>query len=137
MVSVGESIFAKDLENLPYTTLGYHNGPGFRSGGTATNPDLAYISPAAPGRQDLSKVDTLQSGFHQESLVSLYAETHSGEDVVVYASGPGAHLATGTMEQSVIFHIMNYAGSQIVGRKLRLLISGNSNHLSSCRSIPT
>ena len=111
MVSVGESIFAKDLENLPYTTLGYQNGSGLRSGGTATNPDLAYMSPAASGRQDLSKVDTPQSGFHQESLVSLCAETHSSENLVVYASGPGAHFATGTMEQSVIFHIMNYAGS--------------------------
>ena len=58
MVSVGESIFVKDLENLPYTTLGHQNGSGFRSGRTATNPDLAYISPAASGRQDLSKVDT-------------------------------------------------------------------------------
>ena len=88
MFSVGERIFAKDLENLPYTTLGYQNGSGLRSGGTATYPDLAYMSPAASGRQDLSKVDTPHSGFHQESLVSLYAETHSGEDVVVYASAP-------------------------------------------------
>ena len=110
VVSVGENTFARDLKKLPYTTLGYQNGPGFRDGGTEFNPDLAYKNPAESGRYDLSKVDTLQSGFHQESLVSLYAETHSGEDVVIYASGPGAHLATGTMEQSVIFHIMNHAG---------------------------
>lgn len=54
-------------------------------------------------------VDTANSGFHQEVHVPLSMETHSGEDVAVYATGPGAHLATGTLEQSVIFHIMNYA----------------------------
>ena len=50
VVSVGESTFAKDLENTPYATLGYQSGPGFRSGRTATNPDLAYKRPAAPVR---------------------------------------------------------------------------------------
>ena len=109
VVSLGESAFAQDLAGLPYTTLGYQNGPGSGRGGL--NPDLAYKRPPAFGRHDLTEIDTLQSGFRQESLVPLYAETHSGEDVVVYASGPGAHLATGTMEQSVIFHIMDYAGS--------------------------
>ena len=111
VISVGESKFAQDLAKLPYTTLGYQNGPGFVRGKGKFNPDLAYESPPAFGRHDLTNIDTLQSGFRQESLVPLYAETHSGEDVVVYASGPGAHLATGTMEQSVIFHIMDYAGS--------------------------
>ena len=115
VVSLGESAFAQDLAGLPYTTLGYQNGPGLGLGlglgRGGLNPDLAYQRPPAFGRHDLTKTDTLQSGFRQESLVPLYAETHSGEDVVVYASGPGAHLATGTMEQSVIFHIMDYAVS--------------------------
>ena len=37
------------------------------------------------------------------------SETHAGEDVAVFASGPGARLVTGTNEQSLIFHIMSYA----------------------------
>ena len=41
----------------------------------------------------------------------LESETHGGEDVGIYAQGPGAHLVTGVHEQSVIFHIMNHAGN--------------------------
>ncbi|MAY13773.1 MAG: alkaline phosphatase, partial [Oceanospirillaceae bacterium] len=55
-------------------------------------------------------VDTTTSGYHQEALVPLSSETHSGEDVGIYATGPGAHLVSGTHEQSMIFHIMNHAG---------------------------
>ena len=40
----------------------------------------------------------------------LVAESHAGEDVAIYASGPGASMFQGTMEQNVIFHIMNMAG---------------------------
>ena len=36
-------------------------------------------------------------------------ETHSGEDVAIYARGPFAHLIGGTLEQHVIFHVMHYA----------------------------
>ena len=34
------------------------------------------------------------------------AETHGGEDVAIYAGGPGAHLIHGVQEQNVIFHVM-------------------------------
>ena len=40
----------------------------------------------------------------------MSSETHSGEDVGIYAKGPGAHLVSGTNEQSIIFHVMNFAG---------------------------
>ncbi|MEQ8801908.1 MAG: alkaline phosphatase, partial [Haliea sp.] len=39
----------------------------------------------------------------------LSSETHAGEDVAVYASGPGASLVRGTNEQNVLFHITDYA----------------------------
>lgn len=102
---------AQDVEGRPYTTLGYQNGRGFQHLPGATNADLAYAQPINAGRHDLSEVDTGSGGFHQEVLVPLAAETHSGADVAVYASGPGAHLATGTLEQSVLFHIMNHAAN--------------------------
>jgi alkaline phosphatase len=41
--------------------------------------------------------------------VPLSSETHAGEDVGVYAMGPGAHLVTGTNEQSFLFHVMDFA----------------------------
>ncbi len=36
-------------------------------------------------------------------------ETHGGEDVVIYAKGPGSHLFRGTREQNYIFHAMRQA----------------------------
>lgn len=102
-----EPELAKD--DLPYTTLGYTNGLGFRNLGAETNADASYGIESAAGRKDLSAVDTTTSGFHQEALVPLGSETHSGEDVGVYARGPGAHLLAGTSEQNVIFHVINHA----------------------------
>ena len=111
VISVGKSTPALDKDGLPYTTIGYQNGPGFLYLGEETNADVRYSMLIDSGRHNLDQVDTEVSGFHQESQVPLSAETHSGEDVVLYATGPGAHLATGTMEQSAIFNIMNYAGN--------------------------
>ena len=46
-------------------------------------------------------------------LYRLALETHAAEDVGVYAVGPGAHLVTGTNEQSLIFHVMDYAADLV------------------------
>ncbi len=44
-----------------------------------------------------------------ESTVPLASETHSGEDVAIYASGPKAYLVRGVMEQNWIYHVMKEA----------------------------
>lgn len=111
VVNVGSDRPALDDDGLPYTTLGYANGLGFRNLGDETNADMAYYSKSVGGRQDLTAVDTEAQGFHQEVLVPLEGETHGGEDVAVYAIGPGAHLVTGSHEQSIVFHVMNHAGN--------------------------
>lgn len=42
---------------------------------------------------------------------------HGGEDVVVRAIGPWAHLRQGTIEQNMIFHVMDHAlEAQMTGR---------------------
>ena len=48
--------------------------------------------------------------YIQEATVHLDSETHGGEDVPVYASGPMSHLFEGTFEQSYIAHAMAYSG---------------------------
>ena len=56
--------------------------------------------------------------FQQASLVPLYSETHSGEDVAIYAQGPMAHLLTGVKEQNVIAYVMAHAaciGEDVTG----------------------
>lgn len=96
-------------DGLPHTTLGYANGPGFRDYGNNTDPDRTYSDPVVAGRQDLNLVNTQAPGFHQEALVPLAAQTRGGEDVSVHAIGPGAFRVRGTIEQNVIFHIMDEA----------------------------
>ncbi|MYM62361.1 alkaline phosphatase [Pseudomaricurvus sp. HS19] len=107
VVSVGSDEPELASDGLPYTTLGYTNGPGFRDLGDVTDADVAYNQPAVGGRVDLTYVNTESSGYHQETLVPLGSETHAGEDVAVYGAGPGAQMVSGTNEQSVVFHVMN------------------------------
>ena len=82
------------MDGKAYTTLGYANGPG------AVN---------AAERPDPSKQDTEALNYRQQSLISMFAETHGGDDVVARAAGPKAHLFKGTIEQNTIFHIMRAA----------------------------
>lgn len=82
---------ARDSQGKPYTTLGYANGPGARA--SATRPDLTDAITSAPD-------------YLQEATVPMSSETHGGEDVAIYADGPGAHLFHGVQEQNYIFHVM-------------------------------
>lgn len=95
-----------DADGNPYTTLGYMNGRGFRDYGEELNADRTYADPPVVGRQDIRRVNTQRPGYHQEALVPLSDETHGGEDVAVYARGPGARAASGVNEQNLLFHVM-------------------------------
>lgn len=109
VISIGNDTPELAKDNQPYTTLGYSNGLGFRNLGDETNSDASYVSEAVAGRVDITDVDTESHGFHQETTVPLGSETHSGEDVALYAQGPGAQLAQGNIEQNVVFHMINNA----------------------------
>ncbi len=95
-----------DGAGQPYTTLGYMNGRGFADYGPELNADHRYLDPHDTGRKDLTRIDTTAPGYHQEALVPMDAETHGGEDVAVYAVGPGAQAAGGVNEQNLLFHVM-------------------------------
>jgi len=41
--------------------------------------------------------------------VPLGSETHAGEDVTIYAIGPGSELVDGTVKNTHIFHVMKRA----------------------------
>jgi len=109
VVGIGANEPSLAADNMPYTTLGYANGRGVMNLGSETDADAGYGEAITTGRVDLTSVDTTTPGFHQEALVPLSSETHSGEDVAIYAQGPGAHLVNGTNEQNMIFHIMDFA----------------------------
>jgi alkaline phosphatase len=102
---------ALDAQGLPFTTLGYQNGPGY-IGASKEQPEGPKFHPHRPrvfsgvtqGRPDLTEVDTADPDYLQETAVPLRSETHSGEDVAAYARGPGSRLFHGVQEQNYIYH---------------------------------
>lgn len=109
VVNVNADTPALDANNMPYTTLGYTNGLGMMNLGAETDADAAYAMPINAGRMDISNIDTTSTGYHQEALVPLSSETHSGEDISLHAQGPGAQLVQGTVEQNMVFHVIDQA----------------------------
>jgi alkaline phosphatase len=76
-------------DGKPYTTLGYANGPG-----------------AVTGERPVPETGI---AAQQQALVPLGSETHGGEDVALYAQGPGAERARGVIEQNLIYDIIRKA----------------------------
>ncbi|WP_300354412.1 alkaline phosphatase [uncultured Alcanivorax sp.] len=98
-------------DSMPYTTLGYTNGLGYADLGAETNADARYASAPDAGRKDLDAVDTEAPGYHQETLIPLGSETHAGEDISLHATGAGAYMVQGNVEQNALFHLMTAATS--------------------------
>ncbi|MBS0542469.1 MAG: alkaline phosphatase, partial [Proteobacteria bacterium] len=67
----------------------------------------------------LAMVDTTAPNYLQEATVPMGSETHAGEDVAIYASGPNAYLFRGPQEQNVIYHVMADALGLDKGRDRR------------------
>ena len=84
-------------DNKPYTTLSYANGPG-----SLFNPGVDLTE----GRPTPTEEGATAPAYRQQALVPTRGETHGGQDVPVYASGPKAHLIGGVIEQNYIFHVM-------------------------------
>ena len=95
-------------DGLPYTTLGYMNGPGAKT--LEEGADLTTMSAeevrAALQRADLTEVDTTDVDYLQQALIPMGSESHAGDDVAVFAQGPQAYLFDGVIEQNLIYHVM-------------------------------
>lgn len=78
-------------DKLPYTTLGYHNGSHVRDD----------VEQTANMVQD--------KDYKQQSAIKRASETHGGEDVALFAKGPGAERVHGVIDQAEIFGIMGKA----------------------------
>ncbi len=98
-------------DGKPYTTLGYANGPGVREGftGVAGSGTAAADYASLGQRKDLTGVDTTVVNYRQQAVVPMGSETHAGEDVPVFASGPKAYLVRGVLEQNWIYNVMKDA----------------------------
>ncbi|HEY5849334.1 MAG TPA: alkaline phosphatase [Lysobacter sp.] len=105
--------YAIDALGLPYTTLSYSNGPGY-VGASAQQPEgpkkfqhtVSGVQIPKHGRPDLRNVDTQDPDYLQEALVPMSSESHGGDDVGIWARGPGSDAVRGSVEQNAIFHFM-------------------------------
>uniref|UniRef100_A0AAV2KWI8 Alkaline phosphatase n=1 Tax=Knipowitschia caucasica TaxID=637954 RepID=A0AAV2KWI8_KNICA len=85
----------KAEDKMPFTSILYANGPGY-----------VHINGT---RENITMVDYYDEEYMQQAAVPLDAETHSGEDVTIYAKGPMAHLFHGVKEQNYVAHVMAFA----------------------------
>jgi alkaline phosphatase len=102
--STGEIAESGDSNGVPYTVLGYLNGPGHRGVSRVdprTDPFLGRGGVAVDGPENTE--------YFQESAVPLGSETHSAEEVAIYAIGPKASRFRGTVKNSFIAQVMRRA----------------------------
>jgi alkaline phosphatase len=108
-----KSAYSKDLLGETYPTLGYANGPGYTGSSDQQaegykrflhEPVTFQGSTRSRGTLDPGRVAA--ADFIQATLVPLASETHGGEDVPVYAVGPGADHVHGVIEQNLIFRLL-------------------------------
>ncbi|CAO2625299.1 Alkaline phosphatase, germ cell type [Lemmus lemmus] len=96
----GASIFGlvpfKAQDGKSFTSILYGNGPGYRLFNGV--------------RADVTEEESSDPMYQQQTAVPLHGETHSGEDVAIFARGPQAHLVHGVQEQNYIAHLMAFAG---------------------------
>lgn len=78
-----------DATGVPYTTLSYANGPGYKQ-----------------QRPNLSKINTQDPDYQQLGTVPTQSETHAGEDVAAFAVGQNAAAVRGVMEQNRLYNVM-------------------------------
>ncbi|XP_024867989.1 alkaline phosphatase 4-like isoform X1 [Temnothorax curvispinosus] len=95
---------SKSSSREAYETLSYANGPGFyyhrRNDSNNVNETWRKVE------EDQTRDEPFYRHFAAKYLKD---ETHGGEDVGVYATGPYSHLFRGTFEQNYIAHAVAYA----------------------------
>jgi alkaline phosphatase len=117
---------ANDALGLPYTTLAYANGPGYagasdqQAQGPKRYPHIVSGARASPGRPNLAGVDTEDPDYLQEATLPTGSETHGGDDVGVWARGPGSAAVRGSIEENVVFHLLLQAQPELVRLLCRL-----------------
>jgi alkaline phosphatase len=89
-----------DQNGVPYRTLGDINGPNASFEEERLVPDTGLSAVAQSLYAPLS---------HNIDGAIAEDETHAGEDVAIYATGPGAERVRGVIEQNLIFDIMSKA----------------------------
>nr|WP_283816645.1 alkaline phosphatase [Phenylobacterium glaciei] len=82
-------------DGKPYGILNYETGPGAPGAGET--------------RFDPATKDTLDPAYVAQAAIPMSSAAHTGEDVALYAQGPGAERVHGLIDQPDIFEIMRLA----------------------------
>ncbi|XP_034486228.1 alkaline phosphatase 4 [Drosophila innubila] len=106
---LGAANLHKPKDPMVYETITYANGPGyFAHLANDTKPENS--SNVWRPLKQFSKEDVESPTYRHLATLALKDETHGGEDVIVFASGPGSSLVRGAFEQNYLAYVMSYAG---------------------------
>ncbi|XP_049957901.1 membrane-bound alkaline phosphatase-like [Schistocerca serialis cubense] len=83
-----------DSEGVPYTSLTYVSGPGYRP---------------VPLSYDVCEDNTHGKDYAFPAMRPEATASHSGEDALVLSRGPCSHLLSGVFEQSYVPHAVAFA----------------------------
>lgn len=89
------------IDKMPVMTISYALGNGFAN---HMKPD------GVRERIDPLTLDVTPIDFQFPATVPAQSSVHGGDDVAVFASGPWSHLFGGNIEQSVVPHLIAFAG---------------------------
>jgi alkaline phosphatase len=85
-----------DKDGAPYTILGFGTGEHRVQGSRA-------------GQAGLTDAIVSADDYHQEAVIRMGAETHGGADVYLGATGAGAELFRGTIDNTRVFTLVRQA----------------------------
>ena len=100
-VGSGDHEASTAADGRPYPTLAYANGPG-----------ASHLMKQGGPRPSVTDTIAQDVDYLQVSAVPAFSETHGGQDVAVYAAGPGAWVVGGVLEQNVLYFVIENAMKQ-------------------------
>ncbi|XP_019762071.2 alkaline phosphatase, tissue-nonspecific isozyme isoform X1 [Dendroctonus ponderosae] len=95
------SYSTSEMDERPYTNLVYGTG--------GPNNYQFYVENDTVQRVDPTTENMTDFEYSQQAVVYNDEVTHSGTDVLVYATGPMAHLFNSVHEQSYVAYVISYA----------------------------
>lgn len=99
----GNDIFGmanRTVKVSPYETLIYATGPGY---------DVHTVNNTFIPISNFTDAQRMAANYMHASLVMMTDAAHTGDDVGVFAKGPGSNLIQGTFEQNYIPYVISFA----------------------------